>query len=103
LHININKTKGTRVNTSNTQKFRLEETEIAHGKPQLLGGSQVADSEWPIVYGLAANKGNPNKQPQTEAAVLTDHGGGEWWRVHLNKSHRVDDGTVTWRVSTATK
>jgi hypothetical protein len=28
LHININKTKGMRVNTSNVQKFRLEETEI---------------------------------------------------------------------------
>ena len=28
LHININKTKGMRVNTSNMQKFRLEETEI---------------------------------------------------------------------------
>jgi len=28
LHININNRKGMRVNTSNTQKFRLEETEI---------------------------------------------------------------------------
>jgi hypothetical protein len=28
LHININKTKGMRVNTSNIQKFRAEETEI---------------------------------------------------------------------------
>ena len=28
LHININKTKGMRVNTSNMQKFRLKETEI---------------------------------------------------------------------------
>jgi hypothetical protein len=28
LHININKTKEMRVNTSNIQKFRLEETEI---------------------------------------------------------------------------
>ena len=28
LHININKTKGMRVNTSNIQKFRLDETEI---------------------------------------------------------------------------
>ena len=28
LHININKTKGMRVNTSNMQKFRLAETEI---------------------------------------------------------------------------
>ena len=28
LHIHINNTKGMRVNTSNTQKFRLEETEI---------------------------------------------------------------------------
>jgi len=28
LHININKTKGMRVNTSNMQKFRLEEMEI---------------------------------------------------------------------------
>jgi len=28
LHINITKTKGVRVNTSNMQKFRLEETEI---------------------------------------------------------------------------
>jgi hypothetical protein len=28
LHININKTKGMRVNTFNMQKFRLEEMEI---------------------------------------------------------------------------
>ena len=28
LHININKTKGKRVNTFNMQTFRLEETEI---------------------------------------------------------------------------
>jgi hypothetical protein len=28
LHIKINKTKGMRVNTSNVQKFRVEETEI---------------------------------------------------------------------------
>jgi len=28
LHSNINKTKGKRVNTSNMQTFRLEETEI---------------------------------------------------------------------------
>jgi len=28
LHINLKKTKGMRVNTSNMQKFRLEETEI---------------------------------------------------------------------------
>ena len=28
LHININKTKEMSVNTSNMQKFRLEETEI---------------------------------------------------------------------------
>ena len=28
LHININKTKGMTVNTSNTQKFRSEEMEI---------------------------------------------------------------------------
>jgi hypothetical protein len=28
LHININKTKGMRVNTSNAQKFSLEDTEI---------------------------------------------------------------------------
>jgi hypothetical protein len=28
LHININKTKGMRVNTSNIQKFRVDETEI---------------------------------------------------------------------------
>jgi hypothetical protein len=28
LHININKTKGMKVNTSNIQKFRGEETEI---------------------------------------------------------------------------
>jgi len=28
LHININKTKGMRVNKSNMQKFRLEKTEI---------------------------------------------------------------------------
>ena len=35
--------------------------------------------------------------------MLADCGGGERWRVHLNKSHKVDDGTATWRVSTATK
>ena len=28
LYLNINKTNGMRVNTSNTQKFRLENTEI---------------------------------------------------------------------------
>ena len=28
FHININKTKGMRVNTSNIQKFRLEDREI---------------------------------------------------------------------------
>jgi hypothetical protein len=28
LHININKTEGIRVNTSNVQKFRVVETEI---------------------------------------------------------------------------
>jgi len=28
LHININKIKTMRVNTSNMQKFRLEETEV---------------------------------------------------------------------------
>ena len=28
LHININKTKGMRINTSHIQKFRGEETEI---------------------------------------------------------------------------
>jgi hypothetical protein len=41
LHININKTKGMRVNTSNIQKFRLKETEIEEAGPFLHLGSVV--------------------------------------------------------------
>jgi len=43
LHININKTKGMRVNTSNMQKFTLEETEIEVGSFVYLG-SVVSES-----------------------------------------------------------
>jgi len=43
LHININKTKGMRVNTSNMQKFRLEEMEIEDGSFVYLG-SVVSES-----------------------------------------------------------
>ena len=44
LHININKTKGMRVNTSNTQKFRLEETEIEEVGSFVYLGSVVSES-----------------------------------------------------------
>ena len=43
LHININKTKGMRVNTSNMQKWWLEETEIEVGSFVYLG-SVVSES-----------------------------------------------------------
>jgi hypothetical protein len=41
LHININKTKGVRVNTSNTQKFSLEDTEIEEVESFIYLGSVV--------------------------------------------------------------
>ena len=46
LHININKTKGMRVNTStrNMQKFRLEETEIEEVGSSIYEGSVVSES-----------------------------------------------------------
>jgi len=44
LHININKTKGMRVNTSNVQKFRLEETEIGEVGSFVYLGSVVSKS-----------------------------------------------------------
>jgi len=44
LHININKTKGTRVNTSNMQKFRLEEMEIEKVGSFVYLGSVVSES-----------------------------------------------------------
>ena len=44
LHINKNKTKGIRVNTSNTQKFRLEETEIEEVGSFVYLGSVVSES-----------------------------------------------------------
>jgi hypothetical protein len=44
LHININKTKGTRVNTSNIQKFRLEETEIEEVGSFVYLGSVVSEN-----------------------------------------------------------
>jgi len=44
LHININKTKGMRVNTSNMQKFRLEETEIEEVGSYVYLGSAVSES-----------------------------------------------------------
>jgi len=44
LHININKMKGMRVNTSNMQKFRLEETEIEEAGSFLYLGSVVSES-----------------------------------------------------------
>ena len=44
LHININKMKGTSVNSSNMQKFRLEETEIEEGGSFVYLGSVVSES-----------------------------------------------------------
>ena len=44
LHININKMKGMRVNTSNMQKFRLEETEIEEIGSFVYLGSVVSES-----------------------------------------------------------
>jgi hypothetical protein len=42
LHININKTKGMRVNTSDIQKFRVDETEIAEVVTFVYLGSVVS-------------------------------------------------------------
>jgi len=44
LHININETKGMRVNTSNMQKFRLEETENEEAGSFVYLGSVVSGS-----------------------------------------------------------
>jgi hypothetical protein len=44
LHININKTKGMRVNTSNIQKFRLGETEIEEVGSFVYLGSVVSEN-----------------------------------------------------------
>jgi hypothetical protein len=44
LYININKTKGMRVNTSNTQKFRLENTEIEEVGSFVYLGSLVSEN-----------------------------------------------------------
>jgi len=44
LHININKTKGMRVNTSNMQKFRPEETEIEEVGSFVYLGSVMSES-----------------------------------------------------------
>jgi len=44
LHSNINKTKGLRVDTSNMQKFRLEETEIEEVLSFVYLGSVVSES-----------------------------------------------------------
>jgi hypothetical protein len=44
LHTNINKTKGMRVNTSNMQKFRSEETEIEEVGSFVYLGSVVSVS-----------------------------------------------------------
>ena len=44
LHININKTKGMRVNTSNMQKWRLEELEIEEVGSFVYLGSVVSES-----------------------------------------------------------
>jgi hypothetical protein len=41
LHINISKTKGLRVNTANTQKFSLEDTEIEEVESFVYLGSVV--------------------------------------------------------------
>jgi len=43
LHINTNKTKGIRVNTSNMQKFTLEETEIEDDGSFVYLGSVVSE------------------------------------------------------------
>jgi hypothetical protein len=43
LHISINKTKGMRVNTSNIQKFRLEETEMEEVESFVYLGSVVSE------------------------------------------------------------
>jgi hypothetical protein len=42
LYININKTKGMRVNTSNTQKFRAENTEIEEIKSSVYLGNVLS-------------------------------------------------------------
>jgi hypothetical protein len=42
LYININKTKGMRVNTSNTQKFSIEDTEIEEFESFVYLGSVVS-------------------------------------------------------------
>jgi len=44
LYININKTKGMRVNTSNTQKFRLGNTEIEEVRSFVYLGSVVSEN-----------------------------------------------------------
>ena len=44
MHSNINKTKGMRVNTSNMQKFRLEETEIEEAGSFVYLGSVLLES-----------------------------------------------------------
>ena len=43
LHININKPKGMTVNTSNIQKFRLQETEIEEVESPVYLGSVVSE------------------------------------------------------------
>jgi len=43
-HININKMKGMRVNTSNMQKFRLQEMEIEEGRSFVYLGSVMSES-----------------------------------------------------------
>jgi hypothetical protein len=45
LHININTAKGMRVTTSNTQKFRLDETEIEEVESFVHLGSVVSEKE----------------------------------------------------------
>ena len=44
LYININKTKGMRVNTSNTPKFRLGNTEIEEVRSFVYLGSVVSEN-----------------------------------------------------------
>ena len=44
LHININKTKGMKVNASNIQKFGLEETEIEEVESFVYLGSVVSEN-----------------------------------------------------------
>ena len=46
LRININKTKGMRVNVPNMQKLRLEETEIEEVGSFVYLGSVVSESRW---------------------------------------------------------